>query len=311
MSTNTLGEILAILTAFTTAVSIILFRLSGQHVSPRTLNIFKSVVGVIIFTITIPMFTNFIPDFLTTKDLMIIIITSIVGKAIGETLFFESINKLGSSVVGTVQALFVPTVVFLATAFFGEKLTINVYIGAGLVVSGIFILTINKEFLFTIGHTERKNFLLGLLYGFLAIFSWAITTLIVTRPSFIIGYSLVQKYNPLWFSWVAAIAAIIALLPFSLISRTGKSKKDLIKAFTPSKIWKILIPAGIAQGYIMIVLWISALRLVDKISVASILNQLSIVFLIFFSWIMLKEKITIRKIIASAFALSGVIVTLI
>ena len=311
MTNNTIGEVLAILSAFSWASATIFFKLLGNKVKPRTLNLFKSLVGTILFLITIPIFTNFIPENLYWRDIVLLAVSTFIGMVIGDTLFFKSLSKLGGSIIGIVQTLFIPMVIFLAAVFFGEELGIRVYIGATLVVSGILILTINKSFLFEIGKKERKEFLLGLSYGVIAVALWAVSLVIVKKPFWFINYPLIEKFNPIWFAGFRIIFSAIVLLPFSLITKTGASRKDFIKVLKPSNLWKTLMPAAIISAYISIIVWVSAMKFIEKVSVASLLNQLSIIFLIILSWLVLKEKINKRKITASLLALIGAVVILI
>ena len=311
MTNNTIGEILSLTTAFLWASATIFFKLLGDKIKPRNLNLFKSIVGTILFLITIPIFTKFVPDNLTWRDFSILSISTIIGMSIGDTLFFKSLSKLGGSMIGIVQTLMVPMVMFLAAVFFKEELGIKVYIGATLVISSILILTINKKFLFEIEHKERKDFLEGLIYGVITIFLWAISIVIVKKPFWLVDYPVIEKFNPVWFAGFKIILATLTLLPFSLISRTGASKKDFLKILRPSKIWKSLMPAAIISAYITIIIWVTAMKFIDKISIASLLNQLNILFLIILSWLFLKEEITFRKLIASVVALIGAAIVLI
>lgn len=311
MTNNAIGEIFAISSAFLWAVATIFFKLVGNQVKSRTLNLFKSLIGTILFIITIPIFTNYIPSNLNWKDVLLLSISTIIGMAIGDTLFLKSLSKLGGSIIGIVQTLFMPMVMFLAAVFFGEELNLKIYIGAGLVISGILILTINKSFLFEIEHKERKEFLIGLAYGLIAVSLWAISLVIVKKPFWFVNYPIIEKFNPMWFAGYRIVFSAIVLLPFSLITKTGASRKDFIKVLKPSKIWKSLMPAAIISAYISIIVWVSAMKFIEKISIASLLNQLNIVFLIILSWLILKENITKRKIIAGTVALLGAVIVLI
>ena len=81
-----------------------------------------------------------------------------------------------------------------------------------------------------------------------------------------------------------------------VLIQSMKNKSIIIKIFTSSFV----------GTFMALTCWILGQTYIQKLALASIIGQTSLIFIMFLSWFFLKEKITLTRIVASIFALFGV-----
>ena len=108
--------------------------------------------------------------------------------------------------------------------------------------------------------------------------------------------------------WVTAFRLfpgfIVAWIIF-LLQKNSYSELFTIKKKT-KLLWKILLSSGLGT-FIALSFWIVGYANIDKPPVASIIGQTSVIFIAFFSWLILKEKISKLRIITMLVAIMGVL----
>ncbi|NOZ00952.1 MAG: EamA family transporter, partial [Deltaproteobacteria bacterium] len=81
------GEFYSLLCAVLWAVSVILFRKSGDHMSPLVLNVFKSTVGLALFLATLWVVgVDFFPDDRTGTHWLVVLSSGVVGIGLADTI---------------------------------------------------------------------------------------------------------------------------------------------------------------------------------------------------------------------------------
>ncbi len=226
-----------------------------------------------------------------------------MGIALSDTLLFTSINKLGASLIGVIEAVYLPFIFFITAVFFGEHIETRVYIGAGLVVLAIVISSIDLE---QTKHLPFNDLISGTAYGVVAMFLTAFSIVMVKKP-FIVEYSILEKYPAIWSATARICCAVIFLLIYYIFG----TERGFFGRFKESNMWKFVVPGTVSGGVISMGIWILGMKLIDKVSLGAVLNQLAVFFIIVFAAIFLKEKITIKKFISLVLAvIGGIIVVL-
>ena len=82
--------------------------------------------------------------------------------------------------------------------------------------------------------------------------------------------------------------------------------EQLLKGLRGRNLIIKVISSSILGTFMALTCWIMGQAYIKKLALASIIGQTSLIFIMFFSWLFLREKITKTRIIASAFALIGV-----
>ena len=101
-------------------------------------------------------------------------------------------------------------------------------------------------------------------------------------------------------------SATLFLLPALLVR---KEREAIVGVFRPSPLWKLAVPSCLMGGVLAMVSWIGGLTL-TTISRASILNQLSTIFVFLLSFLVLKEPLTRRRVSAVVIAFTGTLIVI-
>jgi len=288
-ASSSLGEILALACGLVWAVAVILFRISGRAIHPIGLNLAKSVLALVIMVPTVVLLGQpLLPDIpLSTTGLLLL--SGILGIAVSDTLFFHALNRLGASLTAIVDCFYTPFVIALSFVFLGERLTLVQLAGAGLVVSAL--LTLSKE-----GKAEklnRKDFLIGIFYGILAMFFVALGIVLV-KP-------ILGSVPLVWSALVRLAGGALALVLFVPFLR---ERRAILAPLADRRNWKALVPAAFFGSYLSLILWMGGMKYAE-VSVAAVLNQLNTIFIVIIAAVVLKERLTGWKLLAVALAFVG------
>ncbi|HQL55303.1 MAG TPA: EamA family transporter, partial [Phycisphaerae bacterium] len=96
MTNHPLGQACALLTAIVWGYALVLFKLSGEHIPPLALNLFKSAVGLTLLVLTIIGLTIWDPASLApvraqpVGGLCLLLLSGAIGIALADTLFFRA-----------------------------------------------------------------------------------------------------------------------------------------------------------------------------------------------------------------------------
>ncbi|MCJ7612580.1 MAG: DMT family transporter [Candidatus Aminicenantes bacterium] len=289
MNAAELGEILAVVSAVFWAAAIILFRVIGQKVAPLGLNLFKTIMGLVLFLVTMILVGEPILRRAPLEDCLLLLASGLLGIALSDTLFFYSLNLLGAGRASIVATLYSPFIIGLSLAFLGERLNGRQVVGVGLIFSAVLIIAYHKE-----SRSVRVgSFVSGVALGVLAQLTTALG-IVMIKP-------LLGRTPVLWATALRLAGAIPAL---GLILAFHSQRKSIYSSLMKRAHWKVLIPASFLGTYLAIVAWMGAMKYAQA-SVAAALNQTSTAFTFILAAIFLKEKPTAVKTAAVLLALLG------
>ncbi len=284
-----LGEILAVASAVFWAGAIILFRVSGQKVAPLGLNLFKTVLGLALFLITLAILGQPIVRSAPLGDYLLLLGSGLLGIALSDTLFFYSLNLLGAAPSSIVATLYSPFIIGLSLAFLGERLTGRQVVGVCFILAAVLIIAYHRE--------ERRvtvgSAVSGVVLGVLAQATTAVG-IVMIKP--MLGHTPV-----VWATALRLAGAVPVLALFLLFHR---QRRSITSSIMNRGHWKVLVPASFLGTYVSILAWTAAMKY-TKASVAAALNQTSTAFTFVLAAIFLKEKPTPAKITAVFLALAG------
>ncbi len=285
-----LGQILSILCAIIWAFAVILFKKSGETVHPIALNLFKNILGIILFFLTMLVVGQSLFWPASIKLYLLFVISGILGMAIADTLYFMCLNNIGAGLLAIVSSLHSPSIIILSFIFLGESLTIIQTVGVVLIVIAI-LLTLRIKHNTQI---TRQKLFWGILYGVLSVIATAIGVVII-KPH-------LNQVPLLWAIEIRLIAGFISLVIITLfLPMRNKIFSSL----------KTIHGIGYSIGgtffgtYLSLLIWLAGMKYTSA-SIASALNQTSSVFVFIFAAIILKERITIQKSISLLLAIIGV-----
>jgi len=294
-----LGEILSLGSAITWGISVSLFKIIGNSVSPYILNPLKNTIGTILFVLTVLLISDVSAiNNLSTDESLILALSGIIGITIADVLFLISLNILGTSRSAIINTIYSPMVIMLAYFILDESLTFADVIGGLMILLSILYLSFNQE------KSSINNLNKGLLIGILA-YSLMALGIIMVKPI------LNQFSNSIEMQlWII----VFRLIPGTLLSYVTMSfmikKKEIILQLSNKKIWPIILLGSFLGTYVGFAMWVIGMAKTSA-SIASILNQTSTIFIAFFGWLILKETFSRKMMICFFISIIGAFIIII
>jgi len=286
------GEFFALSSALVWALAVILFRRSGETLPAFELNLFKNTFGLILMVPTILLIDGLeLPEY-TSIELFLVLLSGVFGIAVADTWYLKALNTMGASRTGIVSSLFSPFVIFLSAIFLGERLVSWQWLGFVLVMSGVLLVTwrSNRS---EVDATDVKK---GVMYGTGAVFMMAFGVVMVK--------DILETRSFLWTTELRFVGGMFGLLVYLVLSRQWQSVKS---NFSQPQPWGTITFASFLGAYFALILWLLGYKLIDA-SVASVLNETNVAFIVFLAWLMLGEKINRRKLAGLGLTIGGVII---
>jgi len=283
------GEILSVGSALIWATAVLLFRVSGRTVHPLGLNLFKSIVSVVLLVLTMLVLGESLLPKTTWQDYALLSLSGFIGITLSDTLFFQCLNLLGASLTAVVDCLYSPFVILFSFLFIGERLNSRQLVGVALILSALVLISSSREK----GLPPRKNLLLGIGFGTLAMVTLA-ASIVMVKP-------LLTRSPILWVTlWRMAAGGIVLLIVLPFHPR----RRLIMRPLAAPANWRSMVPGAFLGGYIALVAWMAGMKY-TLASVAAPLNQLNSIFIFILAAIFLKEEVTKGKMAAVALATIG------
>lgn len=293
-----LGQTCALLAAITWACALVLLKRSGERIQPVSLNLYKNAVGLTLLIATLAVLTATGCESmqtllqLSTGDICLLLLSGIVGIALADTLFLHALNLIGVGLMSVMDCTYTPIAVLFAWVLLSEKLTVFHYVGAGLIVAGVFIASRHSP---PVNRTRRQ--IVGGM--FLAVLAIAMMALGIVLPK-----PILERTGVLWATTIRLVPGFGMLALFALL---GRGWKQHWRVFRPSGLWCVALPASILGTYLSMVFWVAGFKYTYA-SVAAVLNQTSVIFASILAAVFLREHFGGRKIASLLLALVGVFI---
>ncbi|MEW5924156.1 MAG: DMT family transporter [Candidatus Zixiibacteriota bacterium] len=283
------GEILALLTAMTWAVAVILFKKSGEKVHPIALNLFKNFLAVILFIPTMWLFGETLFRNVPARDYYLLLLSGALGIGLSDTLFFKSLNYLGAGMHAIVNCLYSPSIIGLSVIWLGESMTALQIIGAAMIVSAVLTATSKKGK----GNLSRHNLFWGVLLGVIATAASAVGIVMIK--------TLLERSPLLWATELRLFGGIAVLL---IVLVFHSDRRRLLGSLMAANSKGYTISSSIMGAYFSMVLWLAGMKYTQA-SIASALNQTSNIFVFIFAALLLREPINLQRIIGISLGVIG------
>lgn len=284
-----IGEAMALGSAATWAVGVILARQLGAHLPPLSLNLLKNgLVLVVLAPVALVVHADAWPT-LPAAELAIVVASGVIGIALADTLYFRALNELGAGRMGVIGNLYSPLVLLLGFVFLDERLGAGQWLGFGLVGLGVLLVSRPPgEWKTHPQHTAR-----GIMIGLSAIALMAIAIVMVKRT--------LETQPLLWVTLLRLAGAVVGLLVVATLPAM-RARMHFVPAAVPWR--RLLLAALVGQGLSM-VLWLGGYKFTSA-SVAAILNESASVFLVVLAALWLREPLGKRAFIGVVLTFSGI-----
>jgi drug/metabolite transporter (DMT)-like permease len=281
------GDTFAILTALFWSSGVILFQVSGRILSSLQISLLKNIIGVIGFIGILAVQGVVFPSF-TDHELWILIISGILGVAVGDLFFLASLRRLGAGLNAIVSTSYSPIIFLLAFFMFGEVISLQAYFGGALVIAGIIIGTLEIP-----KNQSRENIAWGVLYGF--------TAQALTAFSVLLLKPIMEIHPVVPIALVRFSTGAVLSICFLVFAKGLPALRETMKqGFRHPP----LIMGSIFGTFLSVIFWLAGFKY-TLAGRAAIYNQLATIFIILMAAIFLKEAMTRRKWLAVSCALSG------
>lgn len=284
-----LGEAFSILSAILWALAVIFFRKSVEQVHPLALNMFKDLLALVLFVPTIFLFGVSIVRSVPLSAYTLLLLSGVIGIGVGDTVFFMSLNILGAGLTGIVICMYSPFTIMLSTIFLGERMSLPQIVGAFLIISAVLIATIERQKI-TIG---RHRLIAGILLGVLSSAAMA-AGIVMIKP-------LLAHTPVLWATGIRLFGGTTAL---ALILSRYPGRRRIIDSLISTKRWVYTISGSFLGAFLAMIVWIAGMKYTQA-SVASALNQTSVIFIFIFAGLILHEPVNLRRVIGIIMAFVG------
>ncbi|MDI7267046.1 MAG: DMT family transporter [Myxococcota bacterium] len=287
-----LGEFYSIACALIWSGATVLFRMSGEHVPPVALNLFKNSVALVLFLVTLPAIgVPLAPPDRPAEDWAVLLASGAVGIGIADSLFFAALNRLGAGGLAIVSSLYSPLVLGAAFLYLDEPVGPALIVAATLMVGAIVVGAWQAPGAATAA--DRRRIASGVTLGTASIVLMAVA-IVAAKP-------VLERSDPWWATTVRVVGGLAVL---SIQALAPSRRSEVAAAFRPGRGWAVTIPASFLGAYVAMILWIAGMKEVYA-GLASVLNQTSTLFTPVLGVIFLRERITTRKGLAIAMAFSG------
>jgi drug/metabolite transporter (DMT)-like permease len=287
---RSLGEVLAIASGLIWAVAVILYKVSGRNVHPLGLNLFKNVLALVFMAPTMLLLGERLFPTVPARSVGLLLLSGFLGIAVSDTFFFYSLNRLGASIVAIVDCFYSPFVIALSYKILGERMAAWQLIGVALIISAVLAASRSNS---NGAPVSRRDLVLGLIYGVLAMFFVAIGIVIV-KP-------VLATQSVVWATLVRIVGGTI---PLGLLIPLLSGRRAILKPLLDRANWKAMVPASFFGSYLSLILWMGGMKYA-RVSVAAALNQLNTIFIVILAALFLKERLSWWKIAAVILAFLG------
>tara|TARA_Y100001970_G_scaffold282860_1_gene396745 strand:- start:1088 stop:1999 length:912 start_codon:yes stop_codon:yes gene_type:complete len=295
---NIPGEIFALMAALFWSIAVVIFRSLSKSISPFLINALKNTIALICFIILllilkIPFWNNSF----TNAEYMKFIISGFLGMGVADAVFIYALSKIGANRIAILNC-FEPVVIYFLTLFFlsGNWLTGIETLGFIIVIISILIISYERDESDIPPRIKQQGLILQ------------ICAILFSSISMVMIKNILNNYQtePDVILWIAVFRLFIGFLISWTIFLFLKDSKKLLKALKGQIVITKVISSSILGTFMALTCWIMGQAYIKKLALASIIGQTSLIFIMFFSWLFLREKITKTRIIASVFALIGV-----
>lgn len=287
-----LGKALALGSALSWAMAVILFRISGKNVHPIGLNLFKSLLSGILMVLTLWIFRQPLLPTLPWSHYALLLASGIIGIGVSDTFLFSGLNRLGASLTAIVTCSYSPFVIILAAIFIGESMSPWQVAGVVFIISAVSTISLKTDGMNTL---SRRDLISGIFLGLAAMLCMAVS-IVIMKP-------VLNTASLLWATIARIAGGTVFLTTFILVHPAGKKMWQTIFS---RESWKPMFSGSFLGGYLSLIAWMAGMKYAQA-SEASVLNQMNTIFIFVLGIIFLKEKLTPKKTLAFILAATGVV----
>ncbi len=286
-----IGELAALATAVLWSGTSIAFSEASKLLGSSLVNLIRMVAGIIFLTLTLLAFN--IETSLNNTQWVYLIISGVVGIAIGDAFLFKSFDLIGPRLSMLMMSVAPIIAAILAFFFLNENLSLWGVVGIVITFIGIFIVIAQKQ-----EKTERKSTkAIGVLCAFFAAAGQG-SGLIFAKIAFNEG-----PINGFFATFVRLSASLIVFYPILIMSKRLKNPIEKIKKSRKGLIYSLV--GAFIGPYLGITFSLIAISN-TYVGIASTLMSTVPIIMLPIVYFFYKEKLSLSSILGAVVAVLGV-----
>ena len=281
------GIIVALLSAASWAFATVVFDRIGKVVPYVGITFLKGIFSIILMIILL-IFTGGLHD-IGIWEFSFLALSGIIGISLGDSLFFKSLQDLGAKVQVIFFLLGQIFTMILSLLLLGELLSLEQYIGAVVLLTGIVIVIWGKQ-------DNHPNKVRGIVCGLLSILCFSVSAIMVKMA--------IAEVEVITATFYRMLFGTIFTLGFGVV---GKQLPSWIKPLKDKRLLILFILNVFVITYGGFLLSMVAIKLIS-VSLVSVLGTTEPVFVLLFAYLINKEKITKQEVIGTMITLIGLFI---
>lgn len=282
-----IGMAAALGSALSWALGSVLFRRLGDHLPPVALTFAKGLASIGLLGVAV-LFVGFEP--LTAEVWGLLILSGVLGIALGDTLFFLALNRLGAHVVVILFTLGQVLTVILAVLWLGEQPALQDWFGIALVLGGITLVM-----WYRIDGEEGRTHFRGIAYGLLSVTAMSISILIAKEA--------LETTGTIQATFIRLLAGTVGIFLFGQLSGRLFSGLQALRQPRVLGLFGVSVTIVTFGGF-----WLSLAAIAHvEVAMANTLSATEPLFVLPLAAILLKERITWPVVLGSLTTVAGIV----
>ena len=279
-----LGIIVALLSAASWAFATVVFDRIGKVVPYVGITFLKGIFSIILMIVLL-IFTGGLHE-IGIWEFSFLALSGIIGISVGDSLFFKSLQDLGAKVQVIFFLLGQIFTMILSLFLLGELLSLEQYIGAIILLTGIVVVIWGKQ-------ENHPNKIRGIVCGLLSILCFSVSAIMVKMA--------IADVEVVTATFYRMAFGTIFTLGFGVM---GKQLPSWVKPLRDKRLLALFILNVFVITYGGFLLSMVAIKLIS-VSLVSVLGTTEPVFVLLFAYLINKEKITKQEVIGTMITLAG------
>lgn len=282
-----LGIIVALLSAASWAFATVVFDRIGKVVPYVGITFLKGIFSIILMIVLL-IFTGGLHK-IGIWEFSFLALSGIIGISVGDSLFFKSLQDLGAKVQVIFFLLGQIFTMILSLLLLGELLSLEQYIGAIILLTGIVVVIWGKQ-------ENHPNKIRGIVCGLLSILCFSVSAIMVKMA--------IADVEVVTATFYRMAFGTIFTLGFGVM---GKQLPSWVKPLRDKQLLALFILNVFVITYGGFLLSMVAIKLIS-VSLVSVLGTTEPIFVLLFAYLINKEKITKQEVIGTMITLAGLFI---
>ena len=293
-----IGEIAALIAAACWAVAPIIYKRAMSNTSPIAANTMRCVSTAVVMTLILILIGG-LGTFVSLPIwvVAITVVSGILGLILGDTFYMIGLRTVGVSVAAPIVSTYPVFSMIWAMGFFGQPVTAMNFIGAFVVVVGVWLLSRGRE---KSTETKKRKFALaGVTAALATSFVWSFSILLMDVALAMPGVETIEDNYALLVARIVAMALIMIIL-----SPMADRKWQFLKMKRRTVIE--LCAAGLIANGVGWLLMNYSLMVLNETAI--VISSTTPLFSVLAAFFLFKEKATWNKIIGAVIVVLGIII---